>query len=164
VSAPHSRRAQETARQGEIILTQDFTPTRVVWDTKIAVVLREDLAQWQKLNVTAFLVSGIVATVEGVVGEPYEDGSGNTYLPMFRQPVLVFATDSERLRQVHERAMRRGVRPAIYTEELFLTNNDEDNRAAVRAVEFGKLRLAGLALRADAKIVDKIVKGVSLHS
>jgi hypothetical protein len=45
-----------------------------------------------------------------------------------------------------------------------VTNNDDDNRAAVRAVEFDKLRLVGLALRADAKIVDKIMKGVSLHS
>ena len=26
----------------------------------------------------------------GITGEPYEDGSGNRYLPMFRQPVLVF--------------------------------------------------------------------------
>src|SRR5712692_2594803 len=104
-------------------------PTRVIWDTKIAVVLRDDLAQWQKLNVTAFLVSGIAATVDGVVGEPYMDGSGNTYLPMFRQPVLVFAADADRIRQIHERALRREVRPAIYTEEIFATNNDEDNRA-----------------------------------
>ena len=29
------------------------------FDTKIAVVLRDDLAVWQKTNVTAFLVSGI---------------------------------------------------------------------------------------------------------
>lgn len=145
-------------------MTEESVPRRVVWDTKIAVVLRDDLEQWQKLNVTAFLVSGIAATVDGVVGEPYADGSDNTYLPMFRQPVLVFAADAERLRLVCERAMRREVPSAIYTEDLFVTNNDDDNRAAVRAVEFDKLRLVGLALRADAKIVDKIMKGVSLHS
>jgi hypothetical protein len=145
-------------------LTEEFIPNRVIWDTKIAVVLRDDLAQWQKLNVTAFLVSGIAATVDGVVGEPYLDGSGHTYLPMFRQPVLIFAADADRIRQIHERALRREVRPAIYTEEIFATNNDEDNRAVVRAVEFGQLRLAGLALRADSKTVDKIVKGAPLHS
>jgi hypothetical protein len=61
--------------------------------TKIAVVLRDDLAVWQKTNVTAFLVSGIAGTVEGVVGEPYRDASGNEYLPMFVQPVLVFEAD-----------------------------------------------------------------------
>jgi hypothetical protein len=32
------------------------------FDTKIAVVLREDLAVWQKANVTAFLVSGIAGS------------------------------------------------------------------------------------------------------
>lgn len=144
-------------------MTDQFVPTRAIWDTKIAIVLRVDLAQWQKLNVTAFLVSGIAATVDGVVGEPYVDGSGNTYLPMFRQPVLVFSADAERLRQVHERALRRNVRPAIYTEEIFATNNDDDNRAVVRAVSFEQIRLAGLALRDDSKTVDKIMKGVALH-
>jgi hypothetical protein len=41
----------------------------VEFDTKIVVVLRDDLAVWQKANVTAFLVSGI-ATAPGVVGKP----------------------------------------------------------------------------------------------
>lgn len=135
----------------------------VVWDTKIAVVLRDDLEGWQRLNITAFTVSGIAATVENVTGEPYVDGSGNTYLPMFRQPVLVFVADAEKLRQIHERALRREVPAAVYTEELFVTNNDEDNRAAVRAVPADKLRLVGLALRADRRTVDKIVKGATLH-
>ncbi|BCL17539.1 DUF2000 family protein [Micromonospora sagamiensis] len=135
----------------------------VVWDTKIAVVLRDDLEGWQRLNITAFTVSGIAATVDNVVGEPYVDGSDNTYLPMFRQPVLVFAANAEKLRQIHERGLRREVPMAVYTEELFVTNNDEDNRAAVRAVAADKLRLVGLALRADRKTVDKIVKGASLH-
>ena len=31
------------------------------FDTKIAVLVRDDLESWQRLNVTAFLVSGIVA-------------------------------------------------------------------------------------------------------
>src|SRR5215207_1353260 len=40
------------------------------FDTKIAVVLRDDLVVWQKTNVTALLVSGIAGTVPGVVGQP----------------------------------------------------------------------------------------------
>ncbi len=31
------------------------------FDTKAAVVVRDDLATWQRLNVTAFLMSGITA-------------------------------------------------------------------------------------------------------
>ena len=59
--------------------------------TKIAIVLRDDLAVWQKANVTAFLVSGIAGTDPATVGAPYADASGNRYLPMFREPVLVLS-------------------------------------------------------------------------
>ncbi|MEV7965032.1 DUF2000 family protein [Sphaerisporangium sp. NPDC088356] len=54
-------------------------------------VVREDLAVWQKLNVTAFLASAVAGGAEDVIGEPYADGSGNAYLAMFRQPVLIYS-------------------------------------------------------------------------
>src|SRR5919106_1831837 len=127
------------------------------FDTKIAVVLRDDLAVWQKTNMTAFLVSGIAGTVPGVVGEPYRDASGNEYLPMFVQPVLAYEADRAALRRAYERALDRGVTPAIYTSELFATNHDEANRAAVAGVEAQDLDLVGIALRAERKTVDKIV-------
>ncbi len=133
------------------------------FDTKIAVVLRDDLAVWQKTNVTAFLVSGIAGTVPGVVGEPYRDASGNEYLPMFVQPVLVYQGDAAALRRAYERAMSRGVTPAIYTHELFTTNHDEANRAAVADVPAEDLDLVGIALRAERKTVDKVVDQLRFH-
>jgi hypothetical protein len=132
-------------------------------ETKIAVVLRDDLAVWQKTNVTAFLVSGIAGTVPGVVGDLYEDASGNEYLPMFVQPVLVYEADAAGLRRAYERAMSRGVTPAILTRELFATNHDEANRAAVAAVSAGELDLVGIAFRAERKTVDKIVDRLRFH-
>jgi hypothetical protein len=133
------------------------------FDTKVAVVLRDDLAAWQKTNVTAFLVSGIAGTVPGVVGEPYRDASGNEYLPMFVQPVLVYEADGDALRRTYRRAMSRGVTPAIYARELFDTNHDEANRAAVAAVAAHDLDLVGLALRAERKTVDRIVDRLRFH-
>src|SRR5690349_190385 len=133
------------------------------FDTKIAVVLRDDLAGWQKTNVTAFLVSGIAATVPGVVGEPYRDASENEYLPMFVQPVLVYEADTDGLRRAYERAMSRGVTPAIYTQELFTTDHDAANRAAVAGVPAEELDLVGIALRAERKIVDKVVDRLRFH-
>lgn len=133
------------------------------FETKIAVVLRDDLAGWQETNVTAFLVSGIAATVPGVVGEPYADASGNEYLPMFVQPVLVYQADAAGLRRAYERAMSRGVTPAIYTHELFATGHDEANRAAVAAVAADDLDLVGVAVRAERKVVDKIVDRLRFH-
>jgi hypothetical protein len=49
----------------------------VRFETNIAIVVRDDVAGWEKINVTAFLVSGIAATVPRIVGEPYRDASGN---------------------------------------------------------------------------------------
>jgi hypothetical protein len=133
------------------------------FDTKIAVVLLDDLAVWRKINVTAFLVSGIAGTVPGVVGDPYLDASGNEYLPMFVQPVLVYEADPAALRRAYERAVSRGVTPAIYTQELFTTNHDEANRAAVAPVAAPDLDLVGIALRADSRTVDRVVDRLRLH-
>jgi hypothetical protein len=135
----------------------------VQFDTKIAVVLRDDLVTWQKTNVTAFLVSGIAGTVPDVVGEPYRDGSGNEYLPMFVQPVLVYEADAQALRRAFERAVSRGVTPAVYTQELFATNHDEANRAEVAKVAAENLDLVGIAFRAERKTVDKIVDRLRFH-
>ena len=133
------------------------------FDTKLAVVLREDLAVWQKTNVTAFLVSGVAATQPGVVGEPYRDASGNEYLPMFVQPVLVYEADAAALRRAYERAMSREVELAVYTQELFETGHDEANRAAVAAVSEDELDLVGIALRTERKLVDKVVDRLGFH-
>ena len=48
------------------------------FDTKIAIILREDLAAWQKLNVTSFLTSGILGENPSLIGEEYKDAAGNT--------------------------------------------------------------------------------------
>ena len=133
------------------------------FDTKIAVVLRDDLAVWQKANVTAFLVSGVAGTDPDTVGEPYRDASGNEYLPMFVQPVLVYEADAAALRRAYERAMDRGVVPAIYTNELFATGHDQANRAAVAAVAADDLDLVGIAFRAERRTVDKVVDRLRFH-
>jgi hypothetical protein len=133
------------------------------FDAKIAVLLRDDLAGWQRLNVTAFLVSGLAGTRPELIGEPYADADGTPYLPMFRQPVMVFAGGRETLSAAHARALDRGIAVAVFTAELFATGNDEDNRAAVRAVPRDKLDLVGLALYAPRNAVDKVLKGARLH-
>jgi hypothetical protein len=131
--------------------------------TKIAVVVRDDLAAWQRLNVCAFLVSGIAARDPDVVGPDYEDADGVRYLPMFRQPVLVLEATAERLRTVARRARERQVPVSVFTAELFATGHDEDNRAAVRAVATEDLDLVGLALRAPHREADAVLRGLRRH-
>jgi hypothetical protein len=133
------------------------------FDTKIAIAVREDLEQWQKLNVTAFLASAIAFGVPETAGKPYEDGSGHRYLEMFRQPVLVYAADGAVLTTVRERAAGRDLPMMIYTEELFSTGNDDDNRAAVNAVAASDLNLVGVAVYGPRNAIDKVFKGAKLH-
>jgi hypothetical protein len=133
------------------------------FETKIAVVFREDLPVWQKLNVTAFTISGVAATEKDAVGLPYEDGSGNRYLPMIGQPVLVFAATAAEIGAAYERLMKLELRAAIFTEELFSTGNDVDNRATVKATPREALHLVGFAFRAPRKTADKVLAGLKLH-
>ena len=133
------------------------------FDTKIAIAVAEDLAAWQKLNVTAFLASAVAGGVPGLIGERYEDGSGHTYLPMFRQPVLVYAADAQALRRVRGQATDRGMDVAVYIEEMFKTGHDEANRAAVLAVTAEEMLLVGVAVHGPKNAVDKVLKGLRLH-
>lgn len=134
------------------------------FDTKAAVVLRDDLAAWQRLNVCAFLMSGVTAAAGSVaIGEDYLDADGNRYLPLLVQPVLVFESSAEKLKTVHERALRREVPIALYTAQMFSTGNDADNRAAVRAVPAADLDIVGVALRAAHRDADAILRGLSRH-
>ena len=135
----------------------------VRFDTKIAVLLRDDLLTWQRLNITAFLVSGIGTAVPETIGQPYADADDLAYLPMFRQPVLVFEGSKELLTAAHRRAVSRGIPLSVFTSDLFATTNDRDNRAAVRAVSQDQLDLVGLALQGPKNAVDKILKGSRMH-
>ena len=132
------------------------------FDTKIAIILYNELAVWQKLNVTAFLASGIASQAE-VIGEPYEDGSGNHYLPMIKQPIAIFAGDKDQLKYAHRVAKERELTISVFIEELFSTPNDEENRAMVRSIAFDQLNLVGLGLRGPKKAVDKALNGCPLH-
>ncbi|MEU1090057.1 DUF2000 domain-containing protein [Streptomyces sp. NPDC005576] len=135
----------------------------VRFDTRIAVLLREDLETWQRLNVTAFLVSGLGTVAPEVVGDPYEDADGTPYLPMFRQPVLVFEGTKEVMTSAHTRTLSRSLPTSLFTSDLFTTGNDRDNRAAVRAVGADALDLVGLAVYGPRNAVDKVLKGARMH-
>ncbi|MEV0887721.1 DUF2000 domain-containing protein [Streptomyces microflavus] len=137
--------------------------TKIAFDTKIAVLLRDDLETWQRLNVTAFLVSGLGTAVPEVIGEPYEDADSTTYLPMLRQPVLVFEGAKETLAAAHAKALSRSLVTAVFTSDLFGTGNDRDNRAAVQAVGRDALDLVGLAVYGPRNAVDKVLKGARMH-
>ena len=133
--------------------------------TKAAVVVRDDLPVWQRLNVTGFLVSGLVGgTEERVVGDDYVDADEQHYLPMLVQPLLILEASASKLQTVRRRAAERDVPVAIYTSELFATGQDEANRAAVHAVSTEDLDLVGIGLRAPHRDADAILRGLRRHA
>ncbi|TWB16770.1 hypothetical protein FBZ89_113180 [Nitrospirillum amazonense] len=134
-----------------------------MFDTKIALVLREDLAAWQALNVTAFLTSGIVAQCPEIIGEPYRDRSGTVYNPLSVQPVIVLAADAATMAAIHRRTLERGLRTSLYIEEMFRTGHDAANRAVFADYGPEDARVVGIGMRADKKLVDKITKGARMH-
>jgi len=135
----------------------------MVFDTKIAIVLLSNLALWQKLNVTAFLASGISHSAPGLMGEPYLDADGLEYLPLVVQPMLVFSASSSELQKAYSRALERELKLGIYTRPMFSTGHDADNRATVRAVRGADLELVGIGMRGLKGTVDKALKGLKLH-
>lgn len=135
----------------------------VRFDTKVAVLVRDDLAPWQALNVTAFLTSGVVGAFPELLGEPYADADGTPYLALVGQPIVVLTGDRDVLRTVHGRAVTRGMATSVYVHEMFSTGHDAANRAAVAAVPRADLDLVGLAVHGARNAVDKVVKGTRLH-
>ncbi len=134
-----------------------------MFDTKIAIVVRNDLLVWQKLNVTAFLMGGVLGADRDLLGERYADASGRTYRPLVIQPVIVLTTDQAGLARIHARALGREVDVAIYIEDMFATGHDAANRATVEQYATEDLSLVGLALREEKRVVDKITKGAKMH-
>ncbi len=135
----------------------------MIFETKIAIVILEDLQVWQKLNVTAFLSSGIATSVVGLIGEPYRDASELEYHGLLIQPILIFMANKDELKRAYHRALEREIKLGVYINEMFSTGDDIANRAAVRAVSSQDLNLVGISMRAPRGLVDKALKGLKLH-
>lgn len=134
-----------------------------MFTTKIAIVVRDDLAVWQKLNVTAFLTSGIASAVPDCIGSPYVDAAGQGYTAMCGQPILVFAGGLSDLQKAHGRARDQGLVIVPYVEAMFATGHDAANREVFAAGDPAAQTWVGLGFHGDRKAVDKAVKSLKLH-
>ena len=104
-----------------------------MFDTKVAILVLDDLLLWQKLNVTAFLATGIAGAALDAMGEPYEDGAGRRYARLLGQPILIFAATPEDLLRAHRVSLEKRLTCAAYVRAMFSTGHDAANRDAFRA-------------------------------
>ncbi|MDR3516197.1 MAG: DUF2000 family protein [Azospirillaceae bacterium] len=135
----------------------------MIFDTKVAILVLEDLLMWQKLNVTAFLATGIAAAAPEALGEPYIDATGRCFARLLGQPILVFAASAPVLLRAHRAGIERGLIHAAYVRAMFSTGHDAANRAVFQAEPADQPDLVGLALRGPRKDIDKATKGAALH-
>jgi len=136
----------------------------VIFEMKVALLVRDDLMAWQELNVAAFLSSGIAGAAPEAMGEPYEDAAGRRYVSLLGQPMLIFTASAADLLKARRIALERGLTTAVYVAAMFTTGHDAANREAFRAEPADTPDLVGLALRGPKKDVDKATKGLRLHS
>jgi hypothetical protein len=134
-----------------------------MFDTKVAVLVHEDLAVWQKLNVTAFLATGIAGAVPEAMGQPYEDAAGRHHARLLGRPILIFAASTEVLRRAWQQSLQRSLTRSAYVRPMFETGHDAANRAVFRAEPADMPDLVGLALHGPKQEIDKATKGARLH-
>lgn len=132
-------------------------------DWKLAIAVRSDLAVWQKLNVAAFVTSGIGPTFPDLVGDDVVDKSGHIYLPKLGLPILVYVGDADGVRRAFNRAIDRDLAVSVYTDDLFTTGNDIDNRSAIASAATENLTIAGFSVAGDAKQIDKTFDKLKFH-
>lgn len=135
----------------------------MIFETKNALIVRNDLAAWQRLNVVAFLATGITAAAPEILGQPYIDSLGRQYGRLAGEPMLVFEASLEALQKAHFKGLERELTLTPYVEAMFATGHDEANREVFRAEDTANLNLVGLAIRGPKKAVDKAIKGLKLH-
>ncbi len=134
-----------------------------MFDTKVAILVEGDLAVWQKLNVTAFLATGIAGSAPEAMGDDYVDAAGRRHARLLGQPMLIFSATPEILQRAYRQAIARDLTRAVYVRAMFETGHDAANRAAFLAEPPDAPGLVGLALRGPRSVVDKAAKGAVLH-
>ena len=135
-----------------------------VYERKVAIIIRGDLLDWQKLNVAAFLSSAVAVQFSDTHGRPFVTADQITYLPFIKHPVLIYRADgSDQLRRALTRARDRNLAIGIYTQPLFATKGEGGNLAAIAQLPDGEQDLVGIVLYGENNKVDKAIQGLEFH-
>jgi hypothetical protein len=143
---------------------EDAIPNTAPGERKLAIIVRDDLASWQKLNVASFLAGAVAIQFPDTHGGPLVTASGTAYLPLFNQPVLVYrADDREQIKRALTRAKERELHIGIYSYPLFATMTEEDNLRAIADKSDADQDLVGIVVFGEYKKVNKALDGLKLH-
>jgi hypothetical protein len=135
------------------------------YDNKIAVVIINDLPDWQKLNVVSFLASSVAIQFPDTHGKPLINASGSEYLPFLKHPILIYkAENGAEIKRAFRRAKERQLNIGIYTRPLFATKGEEENLFEISKYTDEEQELSGIVLYGENKKIDKAIDGLKFHS
>lgn len=137
----------------------------MTYENKIAIVIKNDLESWQKLNVASFLASSVAIKFPDTHGKAFTTANGSEYLPFIKHPILVFKADTDaEIKRAFNKAKERGLHIGIYTAPLFATKNEEENLIEIAKCNDDEQNLVGIIIYGEVKKVNKALGGLTLHS
>jgi hypothetical protein len=135
-----------------------------MYDKKIAIVIKSNLLNWQKLNVAAFLASSVAIRHEETHGKAFINASRSEYLPFIKHPILIYKADTDaELKRAFNRAKERDLSIGIYINPLFNTKNEEGNHSEIAKYTDDEQELAGIIIYGENKKIDKALDGLRFH-
>ncbi|CAN5426501.1 DUF2000 domain-containing protein [soil metagenome] len=135
-----------------------------MYDQKVAIILKNDLLAWQKMNVVSFLASSIAIQFPQTHGEDFITSDQVKFLPFMKHPILIYKADtSEKLQRAFQRARDRDLAIGIYTNPLFATKSGEENVQEIARHTVNDLDLVGIIVYGENKKVDKALDGLKFH-
>lgn len=136
----------------------------MTYENKIAIIIRNDLQTWQKLNVASFLASAVAIQFPETHGAKFINASGSEYPPFIKHPILIYKADTQAdIQRAFQRARERGLHVGIYTEPLFATKNEDENHVEISRFSDETQVLAGIVIYGENKQVNKALDGLKFH-
>lgn len=134
------------------------------FENKIAIVIKNDLMDWQKLNVASFLASSIAIQFPETHGEKFVNASQSEYLPFIKQPILIYKADNKtQIDRAFFRAKQRELNIGIYTTPLFATKNEAENHLKIAESTDDNQDLVGIIVYGENRKVNKALDGLKFH-
>lgn len=135
-----------------------------MYDKKVAIIIKDDLLSWQKLNVVSFLAGSIAIEFPETHGEKFITADQNKFLTFIKHPTLIYKADStEKLQRAFRRARDRELAIGIYTQQLFDTRSGEENVLEIAKHNVDNLDLVGIIVYGENKKVDKALDGLKFY-
>ncbi|MFB7507311.1 DUF2000 domain-containing protein [Streptomyces broussonetiae] len=131
--------------------------------TKVALVLREDLPMAHAANTSAVLALSLGGRIGEAIGRDGEDASGGVHPGLNTHPIPVLTASAEELNLLLERARTTdGVQLVSLTETARRARDYEDYLTDLKAAPAGDLEYLGVIVHGPRTDVSRLTRRLSL--